>query len=82
MDDMAWYSAGDSRASGQIRVRQGFSVGPSLTDSMPQVSLSKRSMSISGDEASSEGRASSVISLDFEDVVDVSLGVGEDARKA
>jgi len=55
MDEMAWYNAGDSRASGQINVRQGFSVGPSLTDKMPHVDLSKRSMSISGEEASIDG---------------------------
>jgi len=55
MDAIAWYNAGESRASGQTSVRQGFSVGPSFTDKIPQVCLSKRSINISGLPACTSG---------------------------
>lgn len=52
---MAWCKAGVSLASGQIKVRQGFSCSPSLTDNIPHVLLLKRNTNISGLAAPNSG---------------------------
>lgn len=55
MDAIAWYRAGQSRARGQISVRHGFSVGPSLTDSIPHVSWWNRRDNVSVELIASSG---------------------------
>jgi hypothetical protein len=57
MEEMAWYNAWESRASGHINVRHGFSVGPSFIDIIPQVFLSKKERRTSGEFSGILGRA-------------------------